>query len=522
MPKTDNWRRWSTEAKREYLRRLQAQKPEPNKKQRRIVQECERSAAFFVNGYCNIYNATVRRWVRFDLWDAQVETLELMVNNRQVIVCKARQLGLSWLSLCYILWMMLFRPVAAVLLFSKRDDEAMELLRRLKGIYNHLPAYLRTEPVVVSSLHDWELGNGSRATAFATTGGRSYTASIVLIDEADFIPGLSDVLAAVQPTVDAGGQMIMISTVDKTKPKSVFKEMFRAARAQLTDWAHVFLSWRARPGRDQKWYERTKADIVSRTGSIDDLYQEYPDTWAEASAARSQDKRINGVWLSAIFADAPPLHPTDMPAVPGLTLYAIPQRLLSYVCGADPAEGNPNSDDSAATWLCVETGEEVAQLRGKFEPAIFGSYIQQIGEYFNNAPVLPERNNHGHSLILWLAENARKIRIIYGFDKKAGWLSNVKGKAMMYTNLANYAREHFKAESTVIHNDESYYQIGSIEGATLRAPKDEMDDIADSYALAVCGQIALFHSPVAMKQAKVKGRTGGPNIRTARRRKVQR
>ncbi len=39
---------------------------------------------------------------------------------------------------------MLFRPAATVLLFSKRDDEAVNLLMfRLRGMYQHLPPLLR-------------------------------------------------------------------------------------------------------------------------------------------------------------------------------------------------------------------------------------------------------------------------------------------------------------------------------------------------------------------------------------------
>ena len=46
--------------------------------------------------------------------------------HRLTVVLKARQLGFSWLVVCYSLWLMMFRSSATVLLFSKRDDEATE------------------------------------------------------------------------------------------------------------------------------------------------------------------------------------------------------------------------------------------------------------------------------------------------------------------------------------------------------------------------------------------------------------
>ena len=46
--------------------------------------------------------------------------------------------------------------------------------------------------------------------------------------------------------------------------------------------------------------------------------------------------------------------------------YAVRTR---YVVGADPAEGNPTSDPSALEVLDADSGEEVASLAGRYEPA---------------------------------------------------------------------------------------------------------------------------------------------------------
>ena len=82
-----------------------------------------------------------------------------------------------------------------------------------------LPDWLR--PVLVADNdHNIELANGSVGLAFPTTGGRSYTASLVVVDEADFAgtsgaDNLDGLLAAVKPTIDAGGRLILLSTADK-------------------------------------------------------------------------------------------------------------------------------------------------------------------------------------------------------------------------------------------------------------------------------------------------------------------
>ena len=121
-------------------------------------------------------------------------------------------------------------------------------------------------------------------------------------------------------------------------------------------------------------------------------------------------------------------------------------------------------------------------LSGKFEPSVMASYADQIGKFFNNAELMVERNNHGHAVLLWLRDNSR-LKRLDGHDEKEGWHSTTKGKALLYDTAA----EAFKDRETLVHSFASYMQLTSIEGATLRAPEGEMDDLSDSYALALVG-----------------------------------
>jgi hypothetical protein len=436
-----------------------------------------------------IYNATVKRWIPFRLWDAQAETLGVFTRERNIIILKARQLGLSWLALCYLLWQMIFHPAVTVLIFSKRDDEAVALLtERLKEIHAHLPQWMQ-QRLKTSNDHTWIMHNGSGAKAFPTTGGRSYTASIVLMDEADFMIDFGKVMNAVQPTIDAGGQMIVISTVDKEKPESAFKRMYNAAREGKTEYYPIFLPWHARPSRTAEWYEARVQDSLAQNGTLDSVHQEYPATEEEALAPNTVDKRFVASWLLAVYQPLPVVQ--TGPAIPGLLVYKPVQAGQRYVIGADPAEGNPNSDDSAATVLEVDTGDEVARLSGKFEPGVFAAYLDSIGKWYNNASVMVERNNHGHAVLLALFKSA-VLRRLLGKDGKAGWLNNAPGKVAMYDALAETIRNNALVQNKTIHSKDTFLQLASIEGATLKAPEGQMDDLADSYALAEVGRAAAM------------------------------
>jgi len=251
-----------------------------------------------------VLNATDEDWVPFDLWSAQRWALMQIMTNRLVVVLKARQLGFTWLVLGFILWRMLFHPVATIGIFSRTETDASDLLvTRLKGMYARLPTFLQCRRVVSDNATDWELSNGSTAMAFPTTGGRQYTFSFILGDEADFQPDLADFMRAVKPTVDAGGSMVLLSTADKKQPASLFKQIYRAAKAKQNAWVALFLPWYARPGRTRAWYATQKQDTLANTGSLDDLHQEYPATDTEALAPRTLDKRIPAPWLEACYAE---------------------------------------------------------------------------------------------------------------------------------------------------------------------------------------------------------------------------
>ena len=374
---------------------------------------------------------------------------------------------------------MIFRPAATALLFSKRDEEAIALLDKLKGVYLRLPDWMKARRIDSDSDHDWSLSNGSSAKAFPATGGRSYTGSIAIIDEADFVQDLDALINAVKPTIDAGGQLFIISTVDKSTPESPFKRIFRGANSKLTQWGYVFLPWHARPGRDAAWYAAQEADVLARTGALDDVHQEYPNTPTQALAPRSLDKRIPSIWIEASYVEETGSLPDDAPAIPGLVIFRKPERGKRYVLGVDPAEGNPTSDDSALTVLERLTGEEVASLAGKYQPQIIGDHAYAVAKYFNKADILVERNNHGHAVLLRLMDQ-QECRILEGIDERPGWLSTSLGKTLMYDGLADAFRE----KSTTLHSFLTYTQIAAIEGSTLRGPAGIHDDRADSYGLA--------------------------------------
>ncbi len=447
-------------------------------------QRFQGDAIAFISECCHVHDKAAGKWLPFHLWPSQHDFLKTIQGSGAVVALKARQLGWTWVVLGYVLWLVNFKGVT-VLLFSQRDDDAQELMDRLVAMYHKLPEWLRVKKSA-SSRHELRLENGGQALAFPTTGraGRSYTGAFALVDEADFVEDLPSLLNAMKPAIDAGGQLVLLSTSNKSKPESLFKRIYLNAVDGRNEYTPIFHGWDARPGRNAAWYAAIVKSSLANTGALDDVWQEYPATAEEALAPRSLDKRLPFEWLQRCYAAMNAVEQPGQPAINGLKVFFPPQRGRQYILGADPAAGNPTSDDSAVEVMDKETGEEVATLAGKFEPATFGAHIDAVGMWYNRAAVMLEVNNHGHAVMLWLKANS-SLPIMEGPDGKPGWTTTAKSKAILYAT----AGECFRDGEVLLHDLSVLTQLASIEGSTLKAPEGQHDDRAIACCLCVAGVV---------------------------------
>lgn len=231
--------------------------------------------------------------MKFDPWPAQVEALNVFQDHRLVVVLKARQLGLSWLALIYTVWRMLTRSGFRATGLSRGENEAKELVRRIKFILRYLPDFLirPAEDAAGWNGLTWEGGvmgvtikhPGKEDSSFncfpaAPDSGRSFTSSLVVLDEWAFQQFARRIWQAAYPTINrpTGGQVIGISSGQRN---TFFEEIWNGAVSGTNSFYPLFLSWRADPSRDDEWYEETKKNLPHT------YRQEYPETPEDAFAA---------------------------------------------------------------------------------------------------------------------------------------------------------------------------------------------------------------------------------------------
>ena len=258
-------------------------------------------------------------------------------------------------------------------------------------------------------------------------------------------------------------------------------------------------------------------------GFVDDLRAEFGSGAYAAQELEGQfvdlsgDKRLEGQLLASVFEDVPTLLrgiPDSVEvngrsiSAPGsmVRLYDAPEPARQYVIGVDPAEGLATGDDSALVVAERMTGRVVCVVAGSLEPAeVLPGVVALVSRHYNRAPVLIERNNHGHAVIA----GARRLGVVclQGADSRAGYNTTNASKAQMY-DAAQRALMSARADKLKVLPDlRLKEQLASIDRLTLRAPGkgrlNRVDDEAVAFCLAMVARqgatVAQARSRVAMR-----------------------
>jgi hypothetical protein len=421
--------------------------------------------------------------IPFALWPAQAKLLWTLVKERLVLILKARQLGISWLVCAYALHLCLFNDGRSVLLFSKGQFEANVLIRRILGMYYRLPDWMRLllPQLTKENTEELEWSNGSSIMSLPATqnAGRSLTASLVVMDEAAFMMWASTLYTALKPTIDGGGQLIILSTANGVG--NLFHQLWDRAEQGMGRFKTVFIPWWARPGRDPEWYAAVEAE-ETEPGKVK---QEYPSSSAEAFVV-SGHPRFATEWVDAQRMNVREPVPDDripyeLRHIEGLHIFKLPEPGLDYVFGADVSEG-VGEDWSTATVIDRESWEQMAEIHVQAEPDLFGNWLADLAIYYQAMTGI-ERNNHGHTTIASFKLVAPFL-LVRGHDDRFGWLTNIKTKPVMIDRLAVALRDNLVTiRSAPALAEMRIYQ--KLNNGDTAAPSGYFDDRVMAWAIAL-------------------------------------
>lgn len=144
----------------------------------------------------------------------------------------------------------MFQKDQQILIASKNNGHATELLDRMKYAYEELPFWLKPG-VVFYNRHSVKFDNGSLIRSEATTEktGRGLSISWLFIDELSFVDARiqEKMWTSLAPTLSTGGSCIISSTPNGDS--DLYASLWRGAMSGTNDFIPFFAGYEEHPER---------------------------------------------------------------------------------------------------------------------------------------------------------------------------------------------------------------------------------------------------------------------------------
>jgi hypothetical protein len=342
--------------------------------------KCAEDPIYFITNYCKI--VTLDHGLQtFNLYPCQVNKINIIHNNRKVILMEGRQQGKTTSSAAYILWYTLFQESKTVAILANKAAAAREVLYRYQIMYENLPIWLQ-QGVSTWNKGDIALENGSIVFTAATSraGIRGKSVNLLYVDETAIIPNnlAEEFFTSVYPTISAG-ETTKILLSSTPLGYNHFWKFWNDAQNDRNGFVPLFIPYWEIPGRDEAWAEEQRRLL--------------------GELRFNQEVLCNflGSSMTLIAADTIGQLSPDEPiySKDGLDVYERVEKNRVYVIVADTAKG-VDGDYSAFNIIDVTSMpyKQIGKFRdNKISPLLYPSVIYKIAKEFNEAYVLIEINS---------------------------------------------------------------------------------------------------------------------------------
>jgi hypothetical protein len=375
-----------------------------------LIAKCANSFVNFLKEVKIIEPPTIENpggTIPFQMWDHTKEAIAVLLSERLIVWGKSRQIGASWLVAAYVLWYALFHYGASILLVSKGEKEAFELLEKCRRILKSLPVelYSKPNPDASSEMGFPNMSSSIKALPATAEAGVSFTASIIVCDEWDIQEYAAQNYAQIKPCIDScGGQFIGIFTrnpwgSDDSLPLRTFREALQGKNGFFP----IFHPYNVRPGRDEKWYEKVKMEISEDdlAGLTRDIYmwRNYPKSIDEFFATIKTLQVFDHKILDEMMGET--RNPIMIDNVNNSIIHVYKPFCVGeqYISAIDTAHG-VGKDYSVCVILNVRTGEVVADIcDNHLSDDMFAWNCNELLKVYGCPLCFPEDNDWGKAVI---------------------------------------------------------------------------------------------------------------------------
>ena len=442
---------------------------------------------------------------------------EYYLRNRtkRDICVKARQMGMTTGILAGNSHKIFTEPYHRMSVIAHRGDSSEFMLQTVHRFHNHLPDAIK--PVV-----DWKSATRIRFSkldslihidsAQSRAIGRSESLTLIHLSEFAFWPDdtARELWAGISQTASTGA-LVTIESSPRGRG-GMFYQMYQGAKRGDNGFKAFFFPWWWEPdyqlpvkgllklNEDEasmvRHFKLSHEQIAWRRNKMGELgelfYQEYPendvDCWLGGETNVFDGSVLRRYLRNCLTGD-----------VEGdLTTWKAPVGGHHYVIGVDAAAGHVKGDYSVAVVIDGRTCEQVATLRGKIPPDLFGEAIHRLGRKYNTALVGVEREKHGMTVLhVLMSHNYENLYHHRDYDvwvgkevSEPGWVTSSKTKPLMVDGMkAAFRAGDFVTYSENLLNEALAYQyIGSNpERLKMAAAAGETDDelVAAMIALTI-------------------------------------
>jgi hypothetical protein len=378
---------------------------------------------------------------------AQTRVIEALERKNNVVVVKARQLGITTICAAYLFWRAYVSetPTNTASILHKMEA-SKEVFTKVTGFYESIPAPIRRK------LHTKTASQikfkKSKASYFASTAGghgglRSFSLHLAHLSELCFYDDPEEVLANTIAALN--GNQIVIESTCQQYGDAVHSLVDRAQKGELPgQWELLFFPWHEHADYAQeppvtwkpndrdvaygKKYKLTDAQLFWRSQKIleigiDKFKTEYPSSLEELFEQRSGS-----------YYTTEDLENTEV--IPSLALVdweiTPPVKGEKYGIGVDVSAG-VGRDYSVAYVMSKKTRRPVYVFRSnEVGPVALARRLQHLARHYNDALVLVESNSWGLPVL-------NELRHLGGVRQwmKAGkpWTTTAQSKLLLHEEL---------------------------------------------------------------------------------------
>jgi hypothetical protein len=459
-------------------------------------------------------------------WGWQRDYLDFIIENPFTATLKARQLGVSWIWDGAICWDLVFFAGIDDLVYSIKEDDAIEQINRIWDLWLSLPDFFKYGLVVnkpfggarPSNRIEIEHPDGrmSTVTGMPATkkSGHSRVARRVLFDEGAHQEFARPIWKAIIPAAgDSGGNIGAVSTAngmsDGSGGGNFFHELYSGAGGiDYPNVKSIFLDVFHHPLRDERWYSAQNLDAAS-------MAEQYPRDDDEAFLLTgnpffdlvalhyyAREARVEPLGMYEFKTFGTNLAAARLQKLQGgpLEIYRRPTDTGHYFIGADCATGD-GKDYSVAAVIDLSDGAPCAELRMKADYTEFTRSLHFLGRYYNNAWIAPEKGGgYGDVVIAYLRdghEGRKPYARLYRhrqFDdprqktkKQYGFPMTRPNRAMVISELNEWVNKKLWPWLTKRFRTEARTFVRRTTGPSPAADDGANDDSIMAWGIALAG-----------------------------------